>query len=129
MLHEVGAAMRMRCLVAVVGHTGHHAGSEPTQGHVGTCACRDCVSFAGLMWGLKCVWGAWHGMWVVGISHEVCADMRIQCLVAVVGHVHRAAGPAQGHVGTCDCVIRRRHVGVHMCFRCMAWHVGRGDVV
>jgi len=39
-----------------------------------------------LMWGLKCVWGAWHGMWVMGMSHEVCADMCIQCLVAVVGH-------------------------------------------
>ena len=29
---------------------------------------------------------AWHVMWVMGMSHEVCAAVRMQCLIAVVGH-------------------------------------------
>ena len=121
--------MRMQCLIAVVGNAGLYTGFRDC-----TAMCEAVtVSFAGLMWGLKCV-HVWctHEFWVVGMLHVVCAAMGMQCIGGcgrACMAVHRAAGPAQGHVGTCDCVIRRRHVGVHMCFRCMAWHVGRGDVV
>ena len=88
------------------------------------------VSFAGLIWGLKCVhmWYT-HEFWVVGMLHVVCATMGMQCIGGcgrACMAVHRAAGPAQGHVGTCDCRIRRSCRGSHV-FRCMVCHVSRGE--
>jgi hypothetical protein len=38
------------------------------------------------------VQGHGMGIWVVGMLHEVCAAMRMRCLVAVVGHTGQHAG-------------------------------------
>ena len=94
------------------------------------------VSFAGLIWGLKCVhmWYT-HEFWVVGMLHVVCATMGMQCIGGcgrACMAVHRAAGPAQGHVGGgWLCVAHGCGVRVQMCVGDPAWqwYVSCGAVV
>ena len=132
MSYEVCAVMRMQCLIAVVGNAGLYIGFRDC-----TAMCEAVtVSFAGLMWGLKCV-HVWctHEFWVVGMLHVVCATMGMQCIGGcgrACMAVHRAAGPAQGHVGGgWLCVAHGCGVRVQMCVGDPAWqwYVSCGAVV
>ena len=80
-----------------------HRAAGPAQGHVGTYDCRIRRS---------CVSDAWHGMWVVGMSHEVCAVVQTQCLIAVVGN-------AGLYTGFWDCTAMCEAVAVS--FRVMPY--------
>ena len=75
-----------------LGMQGSTQGSGPAQGpvwgHVWGC---DCV-IRRRHGGSECVCGAWHGMWVVWMSHSMCAAMCMQYVVAVVGHAGQHAG-------------------------------------
>ena len=55
---------------------------------------------------------AWHVMWVMGMSHEVCAAVRMQCLIAVVGN-------AGLYTGFWDCTAMCEAVAVS--FRVMPY--------
>ena len=116
---EMCDAMRMQCVLVVVGPTGQYTGY--CMGLY-----RAMCGAAGVMWVLEYVCGAWHGMACVSwecCMHEVCAAMCMGCLMAVVGHAGQHVGLWAYTVpcGSCDCVS---FAGVMCVFACVhgTWH-------